>query len=392
MNTRRETRSYDVVVVGAGPAGSAAARFCSEQGLSTVCIEEHGTIGYPVQCAGLLSLAAFEKCRVSGRSIVNEVTGAEIISASGDRLPINGGKVMAYVVDRGALDREMAEKAASSGAEYWLKTRVTGVTTSTVRTCGTDGQQEVSFKILIAADGPRSSIARMRGIKRSAYYLAGIQAEVPDTSNPRIVSIYPDASPEFFAWRIPAGNNRARIGLAGMTGVGKKFSEFSRLFSDSRIELVYGTLPIGVMPRTYGSRTLYIGDAGGFPKPTSGGGVYTGIRTAKHAATVTAECIRQGSYLDTDLSRYETLWKKDIGKELATGMMVFRMRQGWGPEDTRRLITTLSDPAAISLIEKYGDMDRPSRVIRELLKSPAGLSLLRMAISHGGRAMLRHLV
>ena len=47
--------NYDVIVVGAGPAGSAAARECAQLGLSTLCLEEHGTIGYPVQCAGLLS-------------------------------------------------------------------------------------------------------------------------------------------------------------------------------------------------------------------------------------------------------------------------------------------------------------------------------------------------
>ncbi|NLD57553.1 MAG: FAD-dependent oxidoreductase, partial [Methanomicrobiales archaeon] len=54
---------YDVIVAGAGPAGSAAAEECARLGLSTLCIEEHGTIGFPVQCAGLLSTAAFAECK-----------------------------------------------------------------------------------------------------------------------------------------------------------------------------------------------------------------------------------------------------------------------------------------------------------------------------------------
>ncbi len=49
-------RPYDVVVVGAGPAGRTCARRCAELGLSTCLIEEHAAIGYPVQCAGLLSI------------------------------------------------------------------------------------------------------------------------------------------------------------------------------------------------------------------------------------------------------------------------------------------------------------------------------------------------
>ena len=63
--------SYDVIVIGAGPAGCAAATECARQGLSTLCIEEHGTIGYPVQCAGLLSDKAFAECRVSERPVLN---------------------------------------------------------------------------------------------------------------------------------------------------------------------------------------------------------------------------------------------------------------------------------------------------------------------------------
>ena len=115
--------NYDVIVVGAGPAGSAAARECAQLGLSTLCIEEHGTIGYPVQCAGLLSTAAFAECRIaSERSVLNKVTGARVISGAGSELLIDAKVTKAVVVDRGTLDREMAEAAANAGAEFRLKT------------------------------------------------------------------------------------------------------------------------------------------------------------------------------------------------------------------------------------------------------------------------------
>ncbi|MEI7857648.1 MAG: FAD-dependent oxidoreductase, partial [Methanomicrobiales archaeon] len=77
---------YDVIVVGAGPSGSAAARICAAQGLSTLCIEEHGTIGYPVQCAGLLSNAAFAECRITDQSIINRISGAKVITGQGSEL------------------------------------------------------------------------------------------------------------------------------------------------------------------------------------------------------------------------------------------------------------------------------------------------------------------
>ncbi len=362
---------YDVVVVGAGPAGCAAAMACAENGLSTLCVEEHGTIGYPVQCAGLLSKNAFNECRVSGRSILNEVSGAEVISDSGSRLLIDAGETKAFVVDRGILDREMAERAAHTGVEFRLKTCVYRLDKNRIFTRGINGHEEIPYRILIAADGPRSTIARLRGKKRAGFYLAGIQAEISWEWDPGFVGVYPDASPEFFAWRIPVGKKRVRIGLAGMTRVREKFSSFARRFNGNCVDFVLGTIPIGVMPVTYGDRTMYVGDAGGFAKPTSGGGVFTGIRSARHAAETACYCIEHRTCDDVTLSRYEQLWKKDIGKELERGLLMFRLRQTFGPVETDRLVRALSDPEILDIIRKYGDMDRPARVVKELLKKPS---------------------
>ena len=128
-------------MVGAGPAGSAAARACAEEGLSTLCIEEHGTIGYPVQCAGLLSASAFAECDVSKRSVLNEVTGARMFSGLGGELLFDAGVTKAYVVDRCLLDREMAENAANAGAEFCLKTSACGIRGTTLLARGVCGRE-----------------------------------------------------------------------------------------------------------------------------------------------------------------------------------------------------------------------------------------------------------
>ena len=129
-------------------------------------------------------------------------------------------------------------------------------------------------------------------------YLAGIQAEGKRESDPDLVELYPGASPEFFGWVIPSGNDRARVGLCGTRLVRERFLAFvKRIGLRSDLHLVTGTIPLGVMPRTYGRRTLFIGDAAGFAKPTSGGGVYTGIRSARHAAAVATACCEQDELL-----------------------------------------------------------------------------------------------
>jgi len=363
---------YDVIVAGAGPAGSAAARECARYGLSVLCLEEHGTIGYPVQCAGLLSTEAFAECRVrSERSVLNKITGARVIAGTGSELLIDAGKTKALVVDRGTLDREMAEAAADAGTVFRLRTAVQGVRNDTVITRGVNGHEEFRTDILIAADGPRSTVARLTGMGRARIYLAGIQADMPGECNPQYVRLYPDASPDFFGWVIPTGPGRIRVGLCGRSRVKERFALFAGSFGTSTTHCVTGTLPLGVMKRTYTDRILFVGDAAGFPKPTSGGGIYTGVRSARHAAAVAARACEQGRFDEQILAGYERLWQEDFGRELETGYRLFEARQKISKEDTDALVRALSTPSILRTIEQFGDMDRPSVLIKRLLASPA---------------------
>ena len=376
--------NYEVIVVGAGPAGSAAARECASLGLSVLCIEEHGTIGYPVQCAGLLSTAAFDECRISPeKSVLNKVTGARVISGAGTELLIDAKKTKAVVVDRGTLDREMAEAAADAGAEFRLKTAVYDVKKRSVFTRGVNGNEELGFDILIAADGPRSTIARLYGMERAKTYLAGIQADMPGDCEPQYVRIYPDASPEFFGWSIPTGPGRIRVGLCGQTQVMDRFNTFVKKFGTSRAQVVTGTLPLGTMKKTYKNRTLFVGDAAGFPKPTSGGGIYTGVRSARHAAAVAAGACEKGMYDDATLAGYERRWQEDFGRELELGYRLFEMRQKMSAEDIDALLKALNTPSILRTIEEHGDMDRPGTLIKRLMVNPSILRLVKPLLQAG---------
>ncbi|WP_342770400.1 MULTISPECIES: NAD(P)/FAD-dependent oxidoreductase [unclassified Methanoculleus] len=379
---------WDVVVVGAGPAGSAAAQACAEEGLTTLCIEEHGTIGYPVQCAGLLSASAFAGCGVSKQSVLNEVSGARMISGLGGELLFDARATKAYVVDRCLLDREMAGRAANAGAEFRLKTSVSDVRGTSLQVRGVRGHEEVAFRLLIAADGPRSSVARMLGLRRAGVYLAGVQAEVPHTMDPRYVEVHPNASPDFFGWVIPVSGTRARVGLCAREHAKDHFDRFIARYGGNSLHQVSGVIPLGVMPQTYGHRTLVVGDAAGFAKPTSGGGVYTGVRSARHAAAVAAACIARGTFDDGSLRDYERRWKDDFGKELDIGMKALHMRQRLTPEEIDRLLLAFNDPDIIETIIEHGDMDRPGALIRRLALKPALVRAMGILFASGMRQIL----
>jgi digeranylgeranylglycerophospholipid reductase len=379
---------YDVVVAGAGPAGSAAARECAEAGLRTLCIEEHGTIGHPVQCAGLLSLAAFAECRVSTRSIMHTVRGARFIPSSGEPLEIDAGRPKAHVVDRGILDREMAAAAARAGAEFRLKTSVISLQGNRAVTKGVRGREEVGFSLLIAADGVRSSIARQLGLGRAGVYLSGLQAVARCPADPRFVEIHPHASPEFFGWVIPAGNGLARVGLLGEGDQREGLASLLRPYGGGTLDLISGALPLGPLPCTHGPRTLIVGDAAGMAKPTSGGGIYTGVRAARHAAAVAVECCRKGCFSDRDLARYEDLWKADFGKELALGMALHKTRRELSPVEVDAILAAFNDPEIVREIVELGDMDRPSALVGRLALKPRVIRAAGILLRGGLRAFL----
>jgi geranylgeranyl reductase family protein len=380
---------YDVVVAGAGPAGTAAAERAASLGLSTLVLEEHATIGHPIQCAGLLSTGAFAGCLVSDRSVRNRVRGARVVSDLGEVLLFDASETKAVVVDRGELDREMARHAADAGAELRLKAPVLRVEGNRVVTGG-PGAGEVGFGVLIAADGPKGTIARSLGMERAPTHLAGVQADVmlDGPVETRFVEIHPNAAPEFFAWRIPVSDRVVRVGLCGETGVPSLFARYLARCPGQVVHRAAGTIPLGAMPRTYGRRTLFVGDAAGLAKPTSGGGVYTGVRSGRYAADTAAACLESGDTSDAALAAYEARWRTDFGRELALGYRLILARRRVSPEEIDRLLRAFGNPKVVRTIVEYGDMDRPSGLLARLCRMPALWPVLPIIMRLGISEML----
>jgi len=377
---------YDVVIVGAGPSGSTAARICSDKGLKTLMIEEQAHIGYPVQCTGLLSLNAFKECKVSDNSILNYVSGAKI-KAGNAICSFHPGKKMACVVNRAALDQEMAINAADAGCDIKLKTIASEISPQShiLKVKGIRGREEIKYSMLIAADGPRSIISRALGIPRAELYLSGLQCDTSLNLEKDYVHIYPNASPDFFGWMIPIGEERARIGMCGITDLSKKFSNFIHPFSNRCTHFVSGTIPLGTLKRTYDEGILIVGDAAALAKPTSGGGVYTGARSALHAALTAVKAIETGKTQADYLKEYEYAWKQDFGNELQKGLRLLQIRQKITPDEMEKIVTTLSNPSVIEKIISKGDIDRPSKLIKGLLLNPHILPIFFQI----GKAMIR---
>lgn len=409
---------YDVVVVGAGPVGSTAARYAAMNGAKVLLLEEHASIGSPVGCTGLLSTRAVKECELkpSDEFVFNSVRGAFVHSPDGQCLPIDGKQTKAYVVSRKIFDRALAVIAVEEGVDLSLKTRAIGLEKENSETgIGTKGNENkknspvklkilkngkletISTSIVIGADGVKSRIASYAGLEKPARVLPGIQIEAPYASDDSdFVELFPGSpAPGFFAWTVPLNEKISRIALAiepgiackSMHGENSPLSYLERFlhsnphvkarYSGGMLDFVVGGIPIGPQEKTFTDGILLAGDAAGQAKPTSGGGVYTGAFAAKIAGKVAAEAALEGDTSARRLSEYDRLWRKGLAKELEIGMRIHDYMGRLEDNQLNELIGSLNTPSILNTITEYGDMDHPSVLMRKLMFSGNSLRLMK---------------
>lgn len=386
---------YDVIVVGAGPTGSTAARYAAINGASVLMIEDHASIGSPVSCTGLLSTRAVAECdiRPSDDFVLNKVRGAFVHSMNGTCLPIDGKETKAYVVSRKSFDRNLAAMALENGVELKLNTRAIGLENiNGVRKLSVveEGNvHNIEAKVIIGADGVRSSVARMAGLGQVKKILPGIQIEAPYHSpDTDFVELFVGSqAPGFFGWTVPVDENISRIGMAidsrtnenvllYLERMLKNNAHISSRYGGGQADLVVGGIPIGPPDRTYAEGVLIAGDAAGQVKPTSGGGIFTGATCAKIAGEVAAKAALENDNSAQRLSEYDRRWRAKLGRELDMGMRIHNLIGGLGDSEMNELIDSMNKPSILDTITEYGDMDHPSIVIKKLLSPSNSRHLL----------------
>ncbi|MEM0128984.1 MAG: NAD(P)/FAD-dependent oxidoreductase [Thermoplasmata archaeon] len=393
--------SADVLVVGAGPAGSTAAYELARRGHDVLVVEEHGTVGRPVQCAGLVSDRALTLAG-SRASVRRPVHGAGVFGPSRRGIEFRAETPRAYAIDRAGLDRELAERAVRAGARLRAGVAFRGRTGSDgggrerVLLRGPSGSlEEAAVRLVIGADGVASGVARAYRLRRPVEILPAFEAEYAESpGDPDRVEVYLSQrfAPGLFGWWIPDGAGGARIGLAAHADGTSARRYFERLagYLAERFGRPLGTptgylasgIPIGNVPRTCTDRVLLVGDAAAQVKPLSGGGIFTGMRCAQIGAEVADVALRTGDLSAGALAAYDRRWREEFGEEFSRALALRRIFVRLSDAELDRLIDTLRDSRLIGTIVAFGDIDFPSHVARRLLaESPSLVRLLPKALS-----------
>ncbi|MGY5871558.1 MAG: NAD(P)/FAD-dependent oxidoreductase [Candidatus Thorarchaeota archaeon] len=381
---------HDAIVIGAGPAGLLAANEIAKRGYTVKVMEEHERVGEPDHCAGLLSTSGLKRLGIKLPSdiIQNTVAGARIYSPAGHSITIERGRREATVIDRKLFDSWLATKAIDSGVEVTTKAKVREFVREKGKITGvrinSENIAELNARAFVIAEGSRCRLSGSVGIPvvPKSSKLPAFQYEVAgvDIDDSNVEMFYgKQVAPGFFAWIIPLGDNRARIGLAArdrskirLDALIRKHSIISERMKGAKIERSLGGIVLVGMPISKMAREniVAVGDTAGIVKATTGGGVILGGMTARVAGRTVADALSTDAPISSTLSQYNRKCKSMVFNELR---MMHLAQMALTSLDDKGIDSVVKDAVTMGLLDvvkSEGDMDLQGRVITRLLKDP----------------------
>jgi len=374
----------DVVVIGAGPAGSLTAARLAAAGRDVLLIEEHEAVGQPVHCTGLVGGEAFSEFDLPGSLILGEAGTVRFWGARGESVGVPRGRVSAVVIDRGALDAHLAQQAVRAGAELRRGCRAERVSVDDdgVRITTNGDDRPMSARAVVLACGASYRFHRALGLGLPDAFLQSAQVETPFVSLPDIEVRFGRAiAPGGFAWAVPLerqGATFVRLGLMSQNRSLERFRSFAALVSNRAgqdVEAIPSPrlkmLPLAPVSRTFGPRVLAVGDAAGLVKPTTGGGIYYGLISGALAAEVLSEGLVRDRLDQRSLSRYEARWKQRLGQEIRVGRAFRRVAAGLDDQAIDALVDLARVNGIVPLLQRTASFNWHRKAAVALLAHPA---------------------
>ncbi|MHA1829213.1 MAG: NAD(P)/FAD-dependent oxidoreductase [Candidatus Heimdallarchaeaceae archaeon] len=345
----KEAVTYDVCVIGAGPGGSSAAYYLSKQGKKVVLLEKEkfprrkicgDAISQRTQVhlerMGVLQEILTEK---KGRwAAIGGLVSPQRIEYIGNSAQELGSHLM-ISIKREVLDEKLAQAAVREGAVLIEEYNVKNVKFSENREewiiTATDKEREqIRAKVLIAADGAVSKIARSIGVIQtppeaicsSVYVEAGTHTFEEDgiciythSLVPGYAAIFKEADDDlvFCCYIIPGGRAKTKdLQTMHLNLLQGDPYVVRALGTKAKIEQMKAApLRLGGVKKSYANHFLVVGDAAGHIDPLTGEGIQYAMDAGEIAAQVLKEAFEAGDFSEKRLKKYQSLWMKSFGKD-----------------------------------------------------------------------------
>ncbi|MEE8399412.1 MAG: NAD(P)/FAD-dependent oxidoreductase [Desulfobacterales bacterium] len=314
-------KTTDILIVGAGPAGSSAALAAVKKGVDVTVVDRRAVIGVPVRCAEAIPARLLGELNIGKDFVVQSVRGMKTI------LPVDDVKVSdapGFIIHRDRFDQALVREAEGAGARFLLSTRAICLEgNDTIVVEGETGRRfSIKARIIIGADGPHSRVARWIGAA-NPHLIPAVQVRMALVRPLEYTEVY--LQPDIVAgygWLFPKGDE-ANVGL-GMKGGGTSIRKTLDLFvsrmiregkvKDGAYDTTGGWIPVGPAKKTVSHNILLAGDAAGQTHPITGSGIFSAITCGRFAGKAAARAVLQQdlSLLET----YDTAWQDFFGDTL----------------------------------------------------------------------------
>ena len=336
-------QSYDVLVIGAGPAGSTAAKLAADAGLSTLLVDKARFPRHKT-CASWINRLAFERFpylrKWSAGLIDSAFHGVTFLDETlARRATWRERQPSGYLSLRSKFDNGLKDIAVRAGAEFLEGSGVAALEqpngSVTVRL---ESGAEFTGRVLLGADGAASRVAVLSGLRQSwdesefvlcanddLEYPAGEIARRYSQRSPLLVGLRFDGLTGY-GWIFPKLNHIC-VGIGGRLRPGERIEDLYRKFFAAAQErnLLPGELecrrpyfaldPAGAVnkgrPLVCG-RVVLVGDAGGFVSGSTGEGIYPAMESARLAVELARRGFHTGK-VEEELARFQTLWRARLG-------------------------------------------------------------------------------
>lgn len=330
----------DVLIVGAGPAGSTTARYCASGNNDVLMIDRRSEIGFPVRCGEFLP-SSEEMYDIFPRSIDLEdlfkfpesiamcrSDFIDMITPKGKvlRCPFKG-----CTLDRRLFDKHLVKMALDQGARIetgcTLRSLKDGVANTSIG--------DIKAKVVVGADGPLSRTAQGAGLERPRLNYPAVTCQAEGEFEPVVKMFFGSVAPGGYGWIIPKGHG-ANVGIGfSRSLLSARPSELFRRFADKAGIRDHGRLEMKMVPASGPVRTtvkgnvLLVGDSAGFTMATNGGGIPTAMMGGRIAGQVIREHLDKG----TPLTEYERRWRPVMYRPLARAVRTRRMADAVFPRE-----------------------------------------------------------
>lgn len=386
---------YDVIVAGGSISGLLAAREIAAGDLSVVVLEEDSEIGTPEHCGGVVSTSGIHNLGIVPdiKTIENSsITHAKIFSHS-SCFEISAAKQKVIVLDRRAFDKQIAYQAQNKGAEIRVKCSMRSFGKQDDEYLVKTSEGDLSCEYFVDARGVGSLISRNReGVLQSAQYEIYASWIEPDTIE---VAFDSQLYPGFFAWIIPTGRARGKVGVAG-----RRINAASALqyYLNSKgkhsvMRKIYAPIwTNGPLKSFVSDRTIIVGDAAGQSKPTTAGGIYSCGMAGVLAGRALVNSAEQSNSDQKEkqlllLKYYESKWLSMFKAEFDKMLLVRRLFERMDNRAIDDLINAIP-PEVIQEASSDGDFDFHSSAVARILGAKGAARMAKALFGNEIRRLL----